>query len=312
MPGRMLSRLRLTGVITLGLAAALALPAAATPPGSNGLVTWQREQPTGANLWVANADGSGARHVFGVRNSADFEAAFSPTDPNLLFFTRGRQPPFSEDILAGDLVTGQVRRVIRARSADIAPAVSPDGTRLTWFGVPRPAVLRRDRPPPPERIHVANIDGTGDRAITPRTLRSIDPDWSPDGTRIVYCEARFVTPQRAQNRIMVINADGTGRRALTSYGGVDEINPKWTPDGQTIVFERLKQTGTKSDIAAIPAAGGPARTILATRDWETNPIPSPDGTRILFTSDRDRRGPTGSGPASSSTRWRWTAATSCA
>jgi Tol biopolymer transport system component len=23
--------------------------------------------------------------------------------------------------------------------------------------------------------------------------------------------------------------------------------------------------------------------------WDTNPIPSPDGTRILFTSDHDRR-----------------------
>ncbi len=92
------------------------------------------------------------------------------------------------------------------------------------------------------------------------------------------------------------NAAGTGRVRSTAYGGFDEINPKWTPDGQTIVFERLKRTGTKSDIVAISAAGGPVRTILATAAWETNPIPSADGTRILFTSDRDRRGRDRLGP----------------
>jgi Tol biopolymer transport system component len=44
------------------------------------------------------------------------------------------------------------------------------------------------------------------------------------------------------------------------------------------------------------ADGGPVRTILATRAWETNPVPSPDGTRIVFTSDRDRRGRERLGP----------------
>jgi Tol biopolymer transport system component len=291
LPFAALPAVRLITVVAVGVAVGLAVPAVATPPGSKGLIVWQREQSNAPpHLWVANNDGSSARPVFGSRTGADFEGSFSPTTPNLVVFTRGRRPAFSEDIYAGDLATGQVRRIVKARSADVAPSVSPDGTRITYFGVPRPAVLREDRPPPPERIHVANLDGSGDRAITPRPRRSIDPDWSPDGTQITYSEARSVTPNRAENRLMVINADGTGRRALTSFGGVDEVNPKWMPDGQTIVFERLKQTGAKSDLAAVPAAGGPARTLLATPNYETNPIPSPDGTRILFTSDRDRPG----------------------
>jgi Tol biopolymer transport system component len=89
---------------------------------------------------------------------------------------------------------------------------------------------------------------------------------------------------------MVMNADGTGRRALTPFAGADEINPKWTPDGRTIVFERAAQTRTKSDILALDLASGAVRPVLVTPAFETNPIPSPDGTRILFTSDRDRRG----------------------
>jgi Tol biopolymer transport system component len=81
-----------------------------------------------------------------------------------------------------------------------------------------------------------------------------------------------------------MDVDGTGRRPLTSYGGPNEVNPKWMPDGQTIVFEQMRERGTRSDIAAIPASGGPIRKILSSRRWETNPVPSPDGTRILVSA----------------------------
>lgn len=283
------------GVIVVGVAAVLALPAAATPPGTNGMITWQREALNGPpHLMVASADGSGARSVFASRGSAEFEGTFSPVSPNLYFFTRGGRAPYSEDIYSGDLASGRTRKVIRARSADIAPSVSPDGARIVYFSAPRPAVLREDRPGPPERIRVANIDGTGGFAITPKNRRSFDPDWSPDGTQIVYTEGRLT--RRPQLRIAIINADGTGRRALTAFAGADEINPKWTPDGRTIVFERAAQTGTKSDILALDVASGAVRPVLVTPAFETNPIPSPDGTRILFTSDRDRRGRNRLGP----------------
>jgi TolB protein len=174
-----------------------------------------------------------------------------------------------------------------ARTADIAPTVSPDGTRLAYFAVTR-ARLAEDAPPPPQRVHVANVDGSAARAISPRGVLAIDPDWSPDGTRLVYTEARLVG-DRADNRLVIINADGSNRRPLTRFRGINEINPKWMPDGQTIVFERLRETGRRSSIMAMPATGGSPRTIYDSAGWDTNPIPSPDGTRILFTSDRERR-----------------------
>jgi Tol biopolymer transport system component len=268
-----------------------AVPASATPPGTNGMIVWLRETArTPARLWVANPDGTAARQVFAKPRRYDFEGAFSTTDPNLVFWTRASNTPFGEDIFSGNLATGDVTRIRRPRRADIAPTVSPDGTKIAYFAVRRPRRLDEETPPPPERIHVMNVDGGGDRAITPRRRRSIDPDWSPDGSRIVYTEARIRVDQ-AQNRLMIMNADGSGRRALTGYGGADEVNPKWMPDGASIVFERLRQRGNKSDILAMNPDGSGVRTILSTPAWETNPVPSPDGTRILFGSDRDIRRP---------------------
>jgi Tol biopolymer transport system component len=281
---------RVTGCfVASALVAALAVPASATPPGQNGLLVWAREGGGLPNVWVANPDGSAQRRLFAKKGSAGLEGTFSPTDADLMFFTRFTEKPFSDDIYRGSLATGEVARVIGGRSADLAPTVSPDGTKIAFFSVPRPKRIREDVPPPPERIKVANIDGSDARALTPKNRRSIDPDWSPDGTRLVYTEAR-IAGDDVSLRLMLMNADGSGRRVLTRFGGVDEINAKWMPDGQSIVFEQLRDRNPRSDIASITPDGCDVRVILSTKAWETNPVPSPDGTRIVFTSDRDRRG----------------------
>ncbi len=292
-----MSNRRWSAGLALTLTAVIAAPAAATPPGTNGLLTWfeeRRNRPP--HLIVAQPDGSGAREVFATaRNRGEIEGTFSPTDPNLMFFTRVSQAQFTEDVFSGNLATGAVRRVTRGGSADLAPTVSPDGRRIAYHAFPRPRRLGPDAQSGPPRIHVANVDGSGDRAITPRRRGSIDADWSPDGTRLAFSEGRRMG-RRDQSRLMVMNADGSGRRAITRFGGADEVNPKWTPDGNTIVFERMGGR-TRSDVMAMPADGGPARAILATPANETNPVPSPDGTRIVFTSDRDRRGRERLGPS---------------
>jgi Tol biopolymer transport system component len=275
----------------LGVSAAIAV---ATPPGTNGLIAWQRETSNAPpHLWVANPDGSQAREVFAAEDAVKFEAAFSPVNASALAFTRGTERFFSEEIFVGDLTTGQVRRVTDSKSAAIAPTFSPDGTRIVYFSI-RPG--GRNRPPGPERIAVINIDGTGRSFLSPKKRPSLDPDFSPDGTRIAYSESRILSPFVADNRLMVMNADGSGRRAVTGYGGRREINPKWLPDGNGLVFESLNRRSLKSDIERIGIDGRGRRAVLATSAFETNPVPSPDGMRTVFTSDRDRRGPTRLGP----------------
>jgi Tol biopolymer transport system component len=274
----------------VGVSAATAL---ATPPGRNGQIAWQRESFNAPpHLWVANPDGSQAREVFADDDAPKFEASFSPVNAGALAFTRVTEEPFSADIFLGDLATGQARQLTNSKIDAFAPTFSPDGSRIAFFSVRPPG---RNHPPGPERIAVINADGTGRRFLTPKNRSSIDPDFSPDGTQIVYDESR-PAGQFADNRVMVMNADGSQRRAVTAYGGRRELNPKWLPDGSGLVFESLNRRSLKSDIERIALDGSGRSAILATPAFETNPVPSPDGTRIVFTSDRDRRGPTRLGP----------------
>jgi Tol biopolymer transport system component len=284
------------GAVVLVIAGIAAQPAAATPPGRNGEIVWQREvRDRPPALWATNVDGTAQRRIFPARSASGTEGAWSPTAPTTLAFTRATRtrPPA---IYAGDLATGRTRRLTRAGDASDAPAFSPDGARIAFFtDRDFPPARDEDDPVPLTEIYVMDADGSDRRRLTRDRVYSVDPDFSPDGRRIVFEELRFVG-RREQNRIAVIDVDGRNRRALTRFGAPNAVNPKWMPDGQRVVFELRRRGTTGSDIVTIAAEGGDLRNVLATRARETDPAPSPDGTRIAFTSDRDRPGGPRRGP----------------
>ena len=57
------------------------------------------------------------------------------------------------------------------------------------------------------------------------------------------------------------------------------MNLDVSPDGQTIAFDLL------GDIYTMPISGGEATCIRSGLAWEVQPRFSPDGTKLLFTSD---------------------------
>jgi TolB protein len=278
---------RALAVAVLGLLAAGAPPASAAFPGRNGQIAWHREH-TGAppDLWVANADGSAARKVLSRRDAVEAEPAWSPTAPATLAFVRaGARPP---EIFVGDLTTGSVRRVTGHRRDSLSPSFSPDGRRIAYHSGSLPT--SEDEPPPQYDIYVVNVDGTGVRRLTRDRLYSTEPEFSPDGRRILFAEARFTRTGRLLERLAIMDADGDNRHALTAFGAADEVNAHWMPDGTRIVFELKNRPGAGSDIATMDADGSNRRLLLGGPGFETQPVPSPDGTRIVFVSDRDRRG----------------------
>jgi dipeptidyl aminopeptidase/acylaminoacyl peptidase len=95
-------------------------------------------------------------------------------------------------------------------------------------------------------LFVMNTDGTDVRKIThpPNGTEDTNPDWSPDGSRIVFSRA----PSTGAHSIWTVEPDGTGLRRLTPYcppgAGIpkcaaDDGWPVWSPDGNHIAFQRL-------------------------------------------------------------------------
>ena len=145
------------------------------------------------------------------------------------------------------------------------------------------------------RIYVTGLQGGQPRAITDRDekVQSLDPAWSPDGSRIAY--TRWSSEDgRFGSAIVVAEADGSGQRLL-QHEELDDTfaqvgAPSWSPDGGRILYTRTtldRRYRFRPTLYTMDAEGGGARLLAADAGsgaW------SPDGSRIAFASVRDRNG----------------------
>lgn len=131
------------------------------------------------------------------------------------------------------------------------------------------------------QIFVINSDGTGKRQVTDLVDGACQPDWSPDGLRLV-----FISPCKENinyyptSGLFIINLDGTGLLPLPKVSGGD-FDPDWSPDGTKIAFASTRVSG-RPQIFIMAVDGQEYQIIPKEYSYETQPSWSSDGQQLLY------------------------------
>lgn len=204
------------------------------------------------------------------------------------------------DLFAVRLDGQQMQRLTNTPGYDAEATVSPDGKTIVWTSV-RDGDLD---------IWAMNLDGTNHRRLTTEVGYDGGAFFSPDSKRIVYRAShptnlaevtryqellaqQLVEP--GQLDIFVMNADGSDKRQVTA-NGASNFSPFFHPDGKRIIFSSNVETrgdGGRPSFHLYLVGDDGAGLERLTFDGQFNSFPmfSPDGKRLVWVSDRNAKQP---------------------
>jgi Tol biopolymer transport system component len=209
-------------------------------------------------LFVANADGSGARAV--LISTGEARAPRWSSDGQWLTFSGGVDAP-GPHVYALQLKTLRWIRITRTPDEDgrdaplggSRPDFSPNMQKLA-FGCGG-------------AICVTGLDGAHPRALTKKGGGDDSPRWSPDGARLVFTRA---------GAIWVVNADGTNPHAIR---GPKSAGAVWSSVGRRILYSHSRGG------VALPRTNGRHPIADAPDLPESLYISNPDGSQAVTISD---------------------------
>lgn len=137
-----------------------------------------------------------------------------------------------------------------------------------------------------EAINVVNTTGGGEEQITPDDgQRYIHPDWSPDGSKIIYCSTDDLHPP-LKNESNIYSIDLKSRTVTMLITGGTNTYASWSPDGRRIVFRKIIGNEMNSEIFVANSDGREERNLSSNPAFDGWPAWSPDGSHIAFASNR--------------------------
>ena len=201
-------------------------------------------------VWTINADGTEPTQVTHLEGQAFFPDASHDGKKIAFGGVQGDDP--QTQVYTVDATTGEDLVALTScegQDSDCSndyPAWSPDGKHIVYIHtddyVNDTAVN--------SQVWVMDADGSNQQALTSDSpLKDQVPNWSPDGTSIVYASGEGVA-----EGIWVMKSDGSDQHQLSGCLPADELpcaagqdfGPVWSPDGTQIAFLRsFQELGTE-------------------------------------------------------------------
>lgn len=168
------------------------------------------------DIYIMDANGKNVRKVF--RRLAYREFPVWSPDGKKLVYTNAAD----WSIYVGTINSQQEERITSANFLGGWPAWAPDGPEVAFISTEGPWAYS---------LKVVNLETRKERLLMPNEEigKFFDPDWSPDGTRIVF--------HWSKKGIYVMDGNGKGLRRLVSNAS----RPTWSPLGDELVYGKKQQ-----------------------------------------------------------------------
>jgi len=193
------------------------------------------------DLWIADADGTGARKLLDCEAACRWldDPSWSPDGSSVVYsrtVARGRTGWGSLERV--DVTTGEVSVIVPARLRTFTAGArwSPDGSQVVFESVHKASPGLEAEV---DGVSLGIVDlATGDvgPALTEPDLFAATADWSPDGSAIVY--SALAEPDAGAPDLFVLPPAGGEPRRVTTVAdrGGYAAEPTWRADSTRIVF----------------------------------------------------------------------------
>jgi TolB protein len=197
---------------------------ALNPDGRSGKVVFTSYVSRFPQIWMMNADGTGAREIkSGVELNAS--PALSPDGTQIAFAGSAKG---NADIYVISTAGSNLRRLTMTHALEASPDWSPTGRQILYTS---------DQSGTPQ-LWVMDAEGTGARRVTFAGNWNDEGAWSPDGSKIA-----FACRNEGDFNICVMDMSSGNTVQLTSEGS--NGHPGWSPNGEKIAYQSRRGGSTQ-------------------------------------------------------------------
>jgi Tol biopolymer transport system component/serine/threonine protein kinase len=234
---------------------------------------WNRAQTPAADFSRSQAS------PFTAFAGDETQAAFSPDGKALAFVWRGADNA-NADIYVKSVGANSAHRLTWSQADDVSPVWSPDGSRIAFLRVGRNE----------SGFYIVNADGGGnetriaDASPIGFELLGRQLDWGRDAGELLIVDR--MAPN-APFAVYSLNPANGRKTALTTPtpNSQGDVNPTLSPDKRALAFIRITGSGV-TEAFVQPIDGGSPRQLTRDNRWIASLSWSPDGSEIIFSSNR--------------------------